>query len=295
MNTRICLIWLVALFLIEDACIFYCDLVKMESGLDLHSQTLPAKENEDAKDEIKLNKDYLKRCFSDTKHIITSPLHWTKSDYIKASIVAGLTGGLYFNDQNIKNWAQKNRNNVSNKIAGFAKPFGNGVYTIPPLGLAYVLGYYNKNRKAQRTALLSVESFVISGGFVTIIKSAGHRHRPSSGDSYNTWDGPSFSTANLSFPSGHSSSAFSIATIIASEYKNIRIVPPLAYAIATLTALSRINDNEHWASDAFFGAAAGYFTSKTIMHLHSGKNNKKISFGPTLNPNRAAFSVSFIF
>jgi membrane-associated phospholipid phosphatase len=44
----------------------------------------------------------------------------------------------------------------------------------------------------------------------------------------------------------------------------------LAYGIATLTALSRVNDNAHWASDVFFGAIIGYFTAKAIMALNNG-------------------------
>jgi len=44
----------------------------------------------------------------------------------------------------------------------------------------------------------------------------------------------------------------------------------LAYGIATLTALSRVNDNAHWASDIFFGAVIGYFTAKAII----AQNNK---------------------
>lgn len=84
------------------------------------------------------------------------------------------------------------------------------------------------------------------------------------------WDGPGFSTSNLSFPSGHASSAFAIATVIALEYGDRAFVPPLAYGIATLAAFSRVNDNAHWASDVFFGAIVGYLTAKAIIALNNG-------------------------
>ncbi len=219
---------------------------------------------------LKLNGDYFEAYISDIKSILISPSRWQSSDWIKVSLVVGITAGLYTQDQKIQNWVQENRTSTSDRISEFAKPFGDGRYTLPGLGALYLYGHFFENQKAQRTALLSLESFVVSGIIVQAIKFIGHRHRPSSGNPYNAWDGPGFSTSNLSFPSGHSSSAFAIATVIASEYPDKAFVTPLAYGIATLTALSRVNDNAHWVSDVFFGAIIGYFTAKAII----AQNNK---------------------
>jgi membrane-associated phospholipid phosphatase len=60
--------------------------------------------------------------------------------------------------------------------------------------------------------------------------------------------------------------------VLASEYKEYPLVAYLSYGVATLTGLSRMNDDKHFASDVFLGAAIGYFTAKTIMKLHSNKN-----------------------
>ena len=220
--------------------------------------------------ELKLNGDYFEGYISDIKSILISPSRWQRSDWIKASLIIGITAGLYTQDQKIQDWVQENRSSVSDRISEFAKPFGDGRYTLPGLGALYLYGHLLEDEKAQRTALLSLKSFVISGLFVQALKFTGHRHRPSSGDPYNTWDGPGFSASNLSFPSGHSSSAFAIATVIASEYRDKAFVAPLVYSIATLTTLSRVNDNAHWASDVFFGAIIGYFTAKAIMALNNG-------------------------
>ncbi len=215
-----------------------------------------------------MDKDYWSGYLEDTKSILTSPKNWEKDDWIKASFILGITGGLYTQDQKIKDYSQENRNTTSDRIARFAKPFGDGRYTLPPLALFYLYGRFYDNEKGENIALLSLESFVVSGVFTSLIKCTWHRHRPNTGNLYNTWDGPSFSSLNLSFPSGHSSSVFAIATVLAEEYKGI--VPPLAYSIATLTALSRVNDNAHWASDVFFGSCLGYFTAKAIVGLKKG-------------------------
>ena len=65
-----------------------------------------------------------------------------------------------------------------------------------------------------------------------------------------------------------------LASVIASEYREIKLIPPLAYGIAALTALSRVNDDFHWASDVFLGSSIGYFTGKAISHFHRDEENR---------------------
>lgn len=245
--------------------------------------------------ESESKKDYWKDFIPDSVSILTSPLRWEKSDWIKASIVTSVTIGLYAYDQDIQDWAQRKRCRTTDKIARFAKPFGNGRYMLPPLGGLYLYGHLSENQKAQRTAVMSLESFVVSNIFTQVIKYSTHRHRPDNGNSRDTWDGPSFSTSNLSFPSGHSSTAFSIATVIASEYNDIKFVPPLAYGLATLTSLSRVNNNDHWASDVFLGSAIGYFTAKAVINLHKHKENSNLSILPMTNGEYAGLVFSYKF
>ena len=114
---------------------------------------------------------------------------------------------------------------------------------------------------------------------------ATHRHRPNSGNSSSSWDGFKFSKDNVSFPSGHAATAFACATVIANEYKGNRTIVNTAYGLATLSALSRINDNDHWSSDVFIGSAIGYFTAKAIIRSRDKKNSLHIS--PTVGAKGA--------
>lgn len=243
----------------------------------------------------RLSINYFKGYIFDTKNILTSPLRWKKYNWVKASLVTGITAGFYAYDHEIKDWSQGNRSNSTDRIAEFAKPFGNGFYTLPPLGAFYFYGRFFKDPRASKVSLLSIKSFVISGIFTQVVKSFGHRHRPSSGTGQNRWDGPGISSSNLSFPSGHSSSAFAVGTVIASEYKDKWFIPPLAYGISTLTALSRINDNAHWASDVFFGSAIGYFTAKAIVAMHRYSKNKKLTLLPVSNGKESLALIIYKF
>jgi len=130
------------------------------------------------------------------------------------------------------------------------------------------------------------------------MKILAERHRPNTGDAPTTWDGPHVSLKNVSFSSGHTASAFSIATVFADEYKDNAFVPPIAYGLATLTGLSRIYSNEHWASDVFFGAALGYFTSKALLWYHKEDKSKKqghLSIMPAVGKEMTGLSVKYEF
>lgn len=254
-----------------------------------------SQKNRESTQEIRLNRGYWKGYPSEAKSILSSLWHWEKSDWLKGSLIVGITIGLYSHDQKIQEWAQRNRTTTSDEIAKFAKPFGDAKYILPALGMFYLYGTTFKDKKAQRSALLSLESFIVSGIFTTTLKLAGHRHRPSSGDPYDTWDGPSISTSNLSFPSGHSSSAFALASVVASEYDENPVIPFFSYGIATLTALSRVNDNAHWASDVFFGSTIGYFTGKAIVNLHRSEKARNLTILPAVNDEQVGLLVSYKF
>jgi len=214
---------------------------------------------------------YWRSYVTDTREMVTSPGRWSGREWMGAAAVLGVTAGLYAWDQDIQESAQAARDASTDRLAAFAGHFGDGTYTLPMLGAFYLWGQTGRDNRARDTAMLGLESFVISGLFTQAIKFTGHRHRPSSGDSSREWDGPGFSGENVSFPSGHATAAFAVMTVVASEYSEHRWVPPVAYGLATLCAWSRVNDNEHWASDVFAGSAIGYFTAKAVLGQHRGE------------------------
>lgn len=231
---------------------------------------------------VVLNREYFKGYWTDTKSIITSPTRWDSSDWIKASAVAGISLGLYTQDDNIKNWVQKNKNNTTGNISDDAKKIGS--FSVPAVVGLGLYGYLADDGKAKETFLLSTESFIVTGAFVQVLKRSTGRHRPYTGDSHDTWSGPSLSGKNehLSFPSGDPSSAFAIASVVASEYDN-PVIPPLVYTASTLIALSRVHNNAHWSSDVFVGSAIGYFTGKAIVASHRDGNESNLSVVPLID------------
>jgi len=233
--------------------------------------------------------------FPDAKTIVTAPARWEAADWLTAVGVAGVTAGLYTQDGKIQNWAQKNKTSTADRIGDGATSIGFGAYTLPLLGGLYLYGHLADDAKARTTVLLAAESFVLTGVITQTIKFSAHRHRPYSGDPYHTWDGPGLSNASekMSFPSGHASSAFAIATVVASEYENSFVVPPLAYGIASLTAMNRVLHNAHWTSDIFFGSAVGYFTGKMVVKSHDSSKKTNLMIVPVMDGKQAGLLMTY--
>jgi len=237
-----------------------------------------------SQNKIELDRDYFKGIFSDIVYTASSPLIWDRSDWITAGWVAAGTGMLMVLDDEINYTIQKDiRGSTSDVMADIFEPFGNGAFTFTGLAAFYIFGHFNENEKATRTTLIATESFLITSLYTTVLKYSFGRARPHNADtnhddSHMHFDG--FSIKNNSFPSGHTSTAFAIATVVANEYEETPYIKPISYGLATLTGLSRINNQKHWASDIFIGAALGYFTSKTLLRLHNNKKGQHFTIYP---------------
>lgn len=239
--------------------------------------------------------DYIKDYFADCGKILASPAKWDGRDWLNTGMVIGVTSGLFFADADVRNLARRNKSAVGDAGAAVGNVLGNPLYTLPPLGLFYLYGHLNEDLKARRASLLAVESLAISGAFTWALKVTAQRPRPFSGESPGAWNGPSLRMSGTSFPSGHTTAAFSIASVLAEEYGNQSYVPPIAYGLATLTGLARIYDDKHWASDVFFGGAIGYFVGKAVVSYHMVKNDSAVKILPILSQQGFGLMAEYRF
>lgn len=76
-------------------------------------------------------------------------------------------------------------------------------------------------------------------------------------------------SGNNSFPSGHTATAFMMATMLHKEYGTTRspLYSVLGYSLATGTALSRQLNNKHWFSDVLTGAGIGIVSTELGYYL----------------------------
>lgn len=103
----------------------------------------------------------------------------------------------------------------------------------------------------KRYAVSSAASLIIMATLVETMKQSINELRP---------DG----STNNSFPSGHTATAFTAATILHKEYGMTQSpwYSVVGYMLATATGCMRVLNNRHWASDTFAGAGIGILSAE---------------------------------
>ncbi|MCL1821331.1 MAG: phosphatase PAP2 family protein [Prolixibacteraceae bacterium] len=220
-------------------------------------------------DSVKLNRDYVKTYYTDTRDFVTSPIRWQGKEWLKFTAFAGTTAALITIDKPVKKIFDKSHSNFLDNVSKYGfEPMGN-YYAGAAIAGFFAYGMFADDSRSRSTALLTAESFIISGVLVRIPKYLAGRPRPDTSDSPWEWQGP---FNGKSFPSGHTTSAFAVASVIAYQYKETLWVPITAYSLATLTGVSRIYDNKHWLSDVFAGAVIGTITGRFICKQHENNH-----------------------
>jgi len=244
---------------------------------------------------VEFNREYFKGYVTDFQNIVTAPARWDLSHWIGAGIVTGIAAGLYDNDAKIQQWVLNHKTTTTDNLGDNVTSLGL-TYTPVLLGGMYLYGHVTDDSKMRKTVLLTVESVVLTGVFVQALKYSTQRHRPYTGDGPHAWDGLGLhgSNSKFSFPSGHASTDFAIASVIASEYDNF-LVPPLAYSIATITALNRISHNDHWSTDVFVGSVIGYLAGKAIVASHRNGKESDLSLAPMINNGELGMVLTYRF
>ncbi len=245
-------------------------------------------------DKDKLNKEFLLNFGDDFVDVLVSPKNWKGGDFLSLSAVLGAGLLLYSVDQNIQQWAQDHRSSSSEDIFKTIDHLGNGVVLLGLMTALYVSGEVSDNNSLRVTALLSLESWLTSGIIVRGLKSVVGRARPGTGESSHSFHPFSTRSRFASFPSGHASSAFAVATVIADQSKKVYI-DILAYSLATLATISRVHLDKHWASDILVGSAIGYFVAKKISALDRNRDSKKVKLSFQFSRQRQAFSFTYYF
>jgi hypothetical protein len=245
--------------------------------------------------EVGFTVSYAESIPDDAWAIISGPVRWSEADWLEAAAIGAIGVTLYGFDTRIRTWDQDHRSARTDRWAKDIRPFGRQYIAIPLVGAAGG-SFISDDPRLIRTALLGGESLATSlagyGGMQVLT----NRARPSSDEGRAHWHGPGF-THDQSFPSGEVTAAFSCATILAEEWKDLPGAAPVSYGVASLVALERINDNAHWASDVFTAAVLGYGVSQAVERLHPMTSTHLgiIAIVPIVTAREKALSVTLSF
>jgi len=117
-----------------------------------------------------------------------------------------------------------------------------------------IAGLINHDKKLQRDALYMGGAFLVSGIITQSTKRIVDRERPFQKYSFIVLRDDE--SGGLSFPSGHTTSAFCTATSIALRYRKWYFVAP-AYLFAASVAWARMYQGVHYPTDVLAGAVIG--------------------------------------
>ena len=179
----------------------------------------------------------------------------------RAAAVAGLLfGAALLGDREFREEAQEHRGSTSNSMARIGNSLGEWRIVVPALSAGYLAGEVTGSRDLKRVMLHAGAAAALATGISSSLKyTLGRSRPPVAGDPVQFRP---FSGSN-SFPSGHTAVAFAIATSIADEtddgWSDIAL-----YGAATLTAMSRINDDRHWTSDVLIGGLIGHLSARWV-------------------------------
>jgi membrane-associated phospholipid phosphatase len=141
----------------------------------------------------------------------------------------------------------------------------------------YLTGRIAKNQKLASLGLHGLEALAAGEVTATLIKGTVGRQRPfvtpMNSKSYKLGRGFGGGNDYRSFPSGHAVAAFAAAAAVTAETSrnapnSIWYVAPAMYGGAALVGISRMYNNQHWASDVLIGAGIGTFAGLKVVRYH---------------------------
>lgn len=204
-----------------------------------------------------LEKRFLKNILSDQKAIWTSPFKLRGEDAKWLVPLGAATAGLIATDRRTSAFVSRGG---SLPAASRHASLGGTFYATEGVAAGfYLVGRFTNNRKARETGLLATEALIDSGIVTQILKFTTERARPNDDNGRGR-----FFVGGNSFPSGHASSIWSVATVIAYEYQDRPLIRYGAFAAATAVSLSRYSGRKHSLSDALIGSAIGFGVGRFV-------------------------------
>ncbi|MEZ4906283.1 MAG: phosphatase PAP2 family protein [Saprospiraceae bacterium] len=145
-----------------------------------------------------------------------------------------------------------NRNTKFDRTFQFLSNSTKPIVIITPIAL-YSSGYLMKNEKLKRKSIFVATSIAIDAIFTTAVKYNINRTRPFI--TYPDLDKKS-DGGSPSFPSGHTSNSFALATSLSIAFPKWYVIAP-SFVWAGLVAYSRMDLGVHYPSDVLAGMIIG--------------------------------------
>ena len=248
-------------------------------------------------------KAYTRDFLKDAGQVWSYPVHIKKGDILPIALLAASVAILIPNDEKVhshlKSFGDRHAwvGDISPVLGQMGFIGAGGV-----MGLFLGVGLLGNDPKATETALLA-GSAVLQTFLVTQVgQSLSGRQVPKWADGVDHWAGPSAFFARHkngegrhygAFPSGHTATAFCLATVIDMQYGGSIWVPIAAYTIASGVGVAMMMQGEHWLSDVVVGAVVGSVISRMVVNNHRRRHGVIPSLA--VSPRGISVGASYSF
>lgn len=198
---------------------------------------------------------------------LAKDLSYTFLSYPALLLIGGgiAAGGFAQIDENIHGHFKNG--SIFGKPSTILNQFGEMYVVDSSAALLWVIAEMAGSKKLALTGETLVEALFWTETTTLGLKLISHRTRP---------DGEKYS-----FPSGHTSRAFAVATALETMHGPLIGIP--AFLLAGCAGFARIEKNKHFLSDVVFGAAWGSAIGWGVATFH--KNNKPSEEKVTIIPS----------
>ena len=170
-------------------------------------------------------------------------------------------------DIETRTWAQDHR--PPSAVLRVADVFGDYEFHVPALLAFWLVSRQTRNNALAGTVSALAEGYLLTKAVTMALKSCVGRTRPDGSDSW-------------SFPSGHASGSFTLATVITCRHGFTTGLPFLS--LAAFTTAMRVAQDKHYLSDIAAGAAIGIAIGRAAAQVHGPVVPKTtgVQFAPML-------------
>ena len=178
-----------------------------------------------------------------------------RSPGVGLAAVLGVVGSALLVDLRVAEWAAQARSPALDALVAAINPIGSGVTLLAFCVTLALICHATGRTRPCRAASAGALAFTVAGLVEFGLKHAVGRPRPAP---VLPLLGPELD----SFPSGHATSVFAVATAIASFYPGLHW--PL-YALAGAISLGRVYLARHYLSDVIAGAVIGLVIASLVV------------------------------
>jgi membrane-associated phospholipid phosphatase len=214
-------------------------------------------------------------------NMVRGTLGMFSRDVLPSALIGGAAAGLgSFFDGPVRDRIADPGNTVAQSVENAA----GGVPSAVAVAAVFAASRLVDNPRFRAMGYDLLDAAAVNGFWTTVLKHATRRPRPDGSD-------------RLSFPSGHASNAFVIATVIERHYGWKTGLP--LYALASTVAVSRLQRDRHYLSDVLAGATLGYAVGRSVVRVNGlpldPPRSRQVSAIPVYGPRMRALAFRLTF